>query len=758
MLGFSSTDPQRAFTSNWLGRLALSNALAFSLVAIALLSGIATYAVMAQLSPLTADPDTVFTLLASNLVLLGLLCIVIGWRVIVLLRARARGMAGARLHLKLVLTFSFLAVTPAVVVSGLSALFFFAGVQTWFSESVSSAVQESTAVAEAALEAHQRTIIAEILTIASAINREVGWVGDNENRLEQILNTEMQTRDLTDAIIFDGSNRIIAKTTYGFGLKFETIRDVDLERARKGDIVVMADESNARVRALIRLDRYVDTYLLVSRLTSLDILAHVQKAEQASSEYAAFAARRVELQRAILLSFAVTTLVMLLGAILLGLDVANQLVSPIKALVQAADRVRGGDLTVRVPLSARSNELGMLIRSFNRMTNQLQTQRRDLIDTNRQLDERNRFTEAVLSGVSAGVLNVDARGIIQLANARAGELFGHDEDGLIGQRLTDLLPEIAELFYEAQDRSGKLLDRQLVIKRVGVNSRTIHARIAHEVAGEELRSYVITVDEITDLVSAQRMAAWADVARRIAHEIKNPLTPIQLSAERLKRKYLRQIEQEPQVFQECIDTIVRQVDDIRRMVDEFSAFARMPQAVIRPFNISTLIREAVVLEKEAHPEMIFDLRLPEQDFLIPCDHRQVRQALTNVIQNAINSILERPQAREVLPNGNIQVSLQQEGDSVLLSVMDNGKGLPTEDRDRLTEPYVTTRVKGTGLGLAIVKKIMEDHSGTIQLRDNPEGGAIVRLAFPALNEQENLSAHEEESIRAEKGEDIPHGT
>ena len=287
-----TTGTERAFVNNWLGRLALSNILVFVLVLAALLSGVATYAVMTGQSTLAA-PCTVAKLLTVNLVLLGLLCGVIGWRVVVLMRARAQGLAGARLHLKLVLTFSFLAFTPAVIVSGLSALFFFSAVQTWFSDSVSGAVKESREVAESALEAHQRTILADILTIASTLDREVGRIGGSEERLEQVLNGELRSRELTDAIIFDGSNRILGRSNFGFSMGFETVRDVDLDRARQGDIVVMADEDNARVRALVRLDRYYDTYLLISRLTNPEILAHLQKAEEASSEYAAFASRRI---------------------------------------------------------------------------------------------------------------------------------------------------------------------------------------------------------------------------------------------------------------------------------------------------------------------------------------------------------------------------------------------------------------------------------------------------------------------------------
>jgi len=726
----SSARAYRAFAASWLGRLALSNALALSLTVLSGLAGIATYLVLTEQSPLAADPETVAALISADLVFLGLLTAVVGWRVIVLLRARAQGRAGARLHLKLVLTFSLLAVFPAVIVAGLSAVFFFAGIQPWFSTSVSQAVGESRSVAQAALEAHQRTIIAEALTLASTINREVSWIGEDTGRLESILNTEMRTRNLTDALIFDGSGKVLARSDLGFSLGFETIRDVDLSRARDGDIVMMSDEANTRVRALLRLDRYLDAFLLVSRLTDAQILGHLQRADEASSTYAAYESRRVELQQGIMLIFIIVALVLLLGAILLGLNIANQIIRPISALIHASDRVRGGDLTVRVPMSDRNNELGTLIRSFNRMTNQLQTQRRELIDTNRQLDERRRFTEAVLAGVSAGVINMDDEGVIKLVNERAADLLALEGNDMLGRSILELFPEIESLFIRLRERQGQQVDEQILFKREGMTAKTLHARIAPEMADHELTSgYVLTFDDISALVSAQRMAAWGDVARRIAHEIKNPLTPIQLSAERLKRKYLPQITQDQEIFKDCTETIFRQVDDIRRMVDEFSAFARMPTAVIRPHDLSALVREAVVLQREAHSDIDFSVKIEKDNFSVPCDHRQLRQAVTNLIQNAVDAISENPDSSR--GRGSVTVSLYPRGAMAVIEVLDNGRGLPHENRERLTEPYITTRVKGTGLGLAIVKKILEDHAGTLELADRPEGGAIVRLVIPA---------------------------
>lgn len=722
----------RAFAAHWLGRVGLSNALVLALAIATIGAGIATYFFITQQLPMAANPDNVSLLLMADLGLLGMLCVLVGWRIIIMLRAKAQGRVGARLHFKLVLTFSLLAVMPAVIVTGLSAVFLFAGVQTWFSSSVSSAVRESRAVAESAIDAHQRTIIADTLTIASALNRELLSIGSNEEKLEEILNREMLQRAMSDAIIFNSSGKILARSNLGFSLGFATVRDVDLSRASSGDIVLMQDADDGRARALMRLDRYVDAYLLVSRLTDPTILGHLQKAEEASAQYAAFDAKRVQIQYGVMLMFGIISIVLLLMAVVLGLNVANQLVRPVSALIQASDRVRNGDLTVRVSQTDRDNELGTLIRSFNRMTNQLQTQRRELIETNRMLDERRRFIEAVLAGVSAGILNTNPEGVIRMANTHASDLIGLTEDEVTGRSVLELLPEMESLFEEARRRIGRNVEKQIIIKRAGKTTRTLHARLAPEIVAEDLISgYVLTFDEITELVSAQRMAAWADVARRIAHEIKNPLTPIQLSAERLKRKYLPQITQDQQIFSDCTDTIFRQVDDIRRMVDEFSSFARMPAAVIKPYNISSLIREAVVLQREAHQDITFSTLLPEQDLSLPCDHRQVRQALTNLIQNAVDSITERTESNPA--PGKIEVALQQDSESVSISIRDNGKGLPSDDRDRLTEPYVTTRVKGTGLGLAIVKKILEDHSGSLALEDNPTGGANVRLVFPVTD-------------------------
>src|SRR5204862_2093190 len=423
--------------------------------------------------------------------------------------------------------------------------------------------------------------------------------------------------------------------------------------------------------------------------------------------------------------YILVALLFLAAAISIGVHFAAQLADPISRLMGAAERIRAGDLTARVPEGEKDDELASLSRAFNRMTYQIQAQQRELIEANRQLDERRRFTETVLTGVSAGVIGLDRAGHIYLPNRTASALLGVDLDLSIGEDLAEVAPEMARLLKLATRRPDRLAQAQVQIE--GTDSmRTLLVRIAAEHDDGEIRGFVVTFDDITELVSAQRKAAWADVARRIAHEIKNPLTPIQLSAERLRRKYLKEIKKDPETFRICTDTIIRHVEDIGRMVDEFSSFARMPAPVLKPEDLTTIVEQAVFLERTAHPKIGFEVRFAARPVPLRCAARLVGPALINVIKNALESIEGRIAEKGPAPPGQIVVTVEAEG-PIAVTVEDNGKGLPRQGRERLTEPYVTTRAKGTGLGLAIVKKIMEDHQGELMLSDGEHGGARVRL-------------------------------
>ncbi|MGE0714000.1 MAG: ATP-binding protein [Alphaproteobacteria bacterium] len=722
-----STPPKRAI--EWLARLGLGRKLAAALAVAALASGIATYVVITSKPPFGGDPATVLVLLNLDMVLLLALGALVASRLVALWVERRRGLAGARLHVRFVALFSLLAVTPTVVVALFSFLFFNFGIQNWFSETVRTAVFESRAVAHAYLEEHQNVIRADIAAMAADLNREAPSLIGNPQRFNQIVTAQARLRSLSEAIVFDRIGRVMARSSISFALEFEPVPEWAMAEARAGSISVLTSDSDDRVRALTRLDEEGAAFLYVGRFIDPRVIGHLERTERAVEEYTKLEGQRSGIQITFGLVFLVVALLLLLAAIWAALLLANRLAGPLGGLVEAAERIRGGDLGVRVDERKTGDELDTLSRAFNRMTRQLQTQRGELIEANRQLEIRRRFTETVLAGVSAGVVGLDGDGAIHLPNRSASDLLGVDLDQWIGTDLASAVPEMAELLARARSGESRTSEGQIDIVRQG-RKRTLIVRVAAERSADATQGYVVTFDDVTELLAAQRKAAWSDVARRIAHEIKNPLTPIQLSAERLKRRYGKEIASDPETFQLCTDTIIRQVGDIGRMVDEFSAFARMPAPVLRPENVGDICRQAVFLQRSARPDLRFGLSLPDgAPAMLRCDRRQVAQALTNLLQNAADSIDGRDKS-EPPPPGAIDVSLVVDEAGARIVVEDNGRGLPREGRERLTEPYVTTRAKGTGLGLAIVKKIMEDHGGDLLLDDRDGGGARITLVFP----------------------------
>ena len=718
----------------WADRVGLAGKLAIALTVAAVASGFATYAALtgAEFAP---DPGTVLLLLNLDLILLLLLGAVVARRIVQLWAERRRGSAGSRLHVRLVVLFSALAAAPAIVVAVFSALFFNLGVQAWFSDRVRIALRELLAVAELYLEEHRNTIRADILAMAADLNAEGPTLVASQRRLNQIINAQATIRSLPEVVLFSDHGQVLARSGLTLSLAFEVIPNWAIQKARDGDVVVLTPEDDEaggtlgdRVRALVRLDHFGGVYLMVGRFVEQRVVAHVERTSAAVAAYESLEGRRSGLQITFAMVFVLVALLLLFAAVWTGLVIATKLVQPIAALSAAAERVRSGDLSVRVEEGKSDDELGSLSRAFNRMTSQLQTQRGELVEASRQIDERRRFTEAVLSGVSAGVIGLDGAGRINLPNRSAAVLLSADLDRMIDRDFREAVPEMARLLDAARADPNRLAQDEVVIQRGG-RRRTLIVRIAGErVAGGTI-GFVVTFDDITELEAAQRKAAWADVARRIAHEIKNPLTPIQLSAERLKRKYLGEITSDPETFRICTETIVRQVSDIGRMVDEFSSFARMPAPVMRQEDVVELVRQTVFLQRNARPEITFEMELPSHPVKLALDQRQIGQALTNLLQNAVDAIHGRSDAGEELQPGRVVVRVRQQGDEIAVVVEDNGKGLPTDNRDRLTEPYVTTRAKGTGLGLAIVKKIMEDHGGELTLADRPLGGAVVSLIF-----------------------------
>ncbi len=704
------------------------------LAAIALLLGIGTFVVLAGGVHLSVRTNLVFGLVLANLVVLLLLGAVLAGRLTRVWVERRRGSAGSRLHVRLVLLFSVVAVTPAIVVAIFSTVFFDLGVQTWFNDRVRTALEQSLQASQGYVEEHRNNIRADALGMSNDLANAGRILAGDPDAFGQILATQTALRGLDAAIIFEPvSNQVIASSGVMAPLGLGSIPAGAIDQARSGDAAVLGNDSDTEVRALAQIDAMPTLMLMIERPVDPRILDHMQRNEEAVAEYERLDQNRSGLQVTLVLIFGLVALLVLFAAVLIGLVIANQIARPVGRLIGAAERVRAGDFSVRVPEARSEDEVAGLSRAFNRMTGQLYSQRAELMDAYSQIDERRRFTETVLAGVSAGVVGLDAEGRVELPNRAASELVGADLLGLTGQTLSGIVPEFAPLLGQAlhspeRPRVGEV--------QIGPQNRrrTLLVRIGPELIAGRAAGFVVTFDDITELQSAQRKAAWADVARRIAHEIKNPLTPIQLSAERLKRKFLKEITSDPETFSQCADTIVRHVGDIGRMVDEFSAFARMPQPVIRPEDVGRIAREALILQRTAHPEIGWTTAIPDQGPTAPCDRRLLGQALTNLLQNAADSVAMRraqtPDGQGALA-GHIALSVVADDAEVRVAVTDDGIGLPEHDRARLTEPYVTHKPKGTGLGLAIVKKIMEDHGGVVTLDDRAgAAGAVATLVLP----------------------------
>ncbi|MCU0983372.1 MAG: PAS domain-containing sensor histidine kinase [Acetobacteraceae bacterium] len=690
--------------------------------------GVFTFAAVTGTGALGLPPGSILTLVNVNLALLLVLAAVLAARVVRVWAERRRGSAGSRLHVRLVVLFGLVAVTPTIIVTGFSAAFFNRGLENWFNQRVRTALEESLAASKAYLAEHQRTIRAEALAMANDLNRAAPMLLTQGPAVFGVLvERQIMVRGLTEAVVFNAANGRLVATA---GLLVPPVGQIlpvwALDIARGGEVALIPPgQGDDRVRALVGLDIGGPLMLLVGRPVDPEVLGHMERTEQAVAEYQRLEASRSGLQVTFALIFTMVALLILFAAVLVGLVIAGQMARPISSLVFAAERVRAGDLGVRVPERTSNDEIGVLSRAFNRMISQLSANRDELMDAYRQIDERRRFTEGVLAGVSAGVIGLDGKGRINLPNRSASDLLGADLVAHLGERLGDVVPEFAAVLEKAAADPRAAAEAEV---RIGpaAQRRTLLVRIDTELTDERVRGFVVTFDDVTALLAAQRQAAWADVARRIAHEIKNPLTPIQLSAERLKRKYLAEIQSDPETFRTCTDTIVRQVGDIGRMVDEFSAFARMPQPVLKPEDLAEIVRQAVFLQRNAHPEITYAVSVAEALPPAMCDRRLLGQALTNLLQNAADAVAARP------GGGLIAVTVTATEARAMIVVEDDGEGLPAEGRESLTEPYVTRKSKGTGLGLAIVKKIMEDHAGRLELGDRQDGqpGARVALILP----------------------------
>ncbi|TMJ30785.1 MAG: PAS domain-containing sensor histidine kinase [Alphaproteobacteria bacterium] len=714
--------------SGWLAR-----SLGLTAVAVALLSALVTFVVLAGLTPIAPTHEVVVTLLAGNAVTVLLLTGFIAREVWGVVQARRRGRAAARLHVRIVALFSVIAALPAVLVAIVASVTLDRGLDRLFSRQTYSLIENATIVADAYVRELDQLIRADTIALAVELARAKPLFDESREQFHQFLSVQASIRGLPAVFLLDKDLKVIdqidARITQSLVKPSPTVlAGIDDTEPR----VEMVLDDNY-VAAIIKLHDYIDTYLYIARVLDPRVLAQLRATQAGIAHYADLAARRIGIQIAFGLMFTVIALIVLLSAVWIGLNFANYLVAPIRRLIGAAQIVSTGNLYVQVPTRQSEGDLAQLGETFNKMTQELRTQRDDIVRARDLIDSRRRFTEAVLAGASAGVIGVDADSCISILNRSAERLIGRSETETLGKPVVEIVPELAELFTTARAGLQRLVQGQVTINRNG-RERNVSVRVTSEQSGSAERGYVVTLDDITELVTAQRTSAWADVARRIAHEIKNPLTPIQLSAERLRRKYASVIKEDGGIFQQCTDTIVRQVDDIKRMVDEFSRFARMPKPVMAQEDVADTVRQVVFLQRVGNADIDIDVEIAEDPMLARFDRRLISQALTNIIKNATEAVAAVPVGE--LGRGRIRVSASREGEDVMIDVIDNGIGLPKENRRRLLEPYVTTREKGTGLGLAIVGRIMEEHGGRIELGDAADNipgqrGAWMRLRFAA---------------------------
>ncbi len=703
--------------------IAVVRVLAFVL---AVASIAATFVLVTGLVNITLTEQRIVFLVIGTSVVATILLIVVVFDLAQIFIQWRRGLAGARLHVRIVGLFTLIAAVPAILIAIVASVTLERGLNPWFSGALRELVTSSGTIAQGYQQQLCQNVGREMKLMAEDIENAKRTRLYDQNR--SVFNTFLTTRAVMlgfpFAVIMTQDGTIIDRAETRSTDEPLPPREQDFRDAATPEPPCML--TTRHVGALIKLPSFDNQFLYVARRADQQAIAFGRVADQAIDQYRQLDLQRVNVQRAFAIMYAIITLMLLLSAIWMGLAFANRLVTPIRRLINATDAVSAGNLYVQVPTLRSEGDIGRLGQTFNAMIAEIRTQQNRLVSASDALDRRRQFTEAVLSGVSVGVIGLNEAGIIAIANPVADRILG---GALAGNLIGEAAPEIAALFEEAKSSRSRSIQRQVEMRSKG-KDLSLFVRVTSELATVGDRGFVITLDDITDLVTAQRTSAWADVARRIAHEIKNPLTPIQLSAERIKRKYGKTITEDRAVFDQCTETIIRQVDDIRRMVDEFSSFARMPKPTLERDDLADVLRQTLFMMRVAHPEIEFHDNLPPEPVLARFDRRLIGQAVQNILKNGTEGIAAFDGGPEF--KGAIFLVLTDgPDDTIILDIVDNGIGFPNENRQRLLEPYMTTREGGTGLGLAIVAKIFEEHGGGIELLDNPkaEHGARVRMTI-----------------------------
>ena len=678
-------------------------------------------------------------LLADGIYLLVVISIV-GYAVMRMFAARRAKSAGSRLHMRLSRVFAIVALIPTVLVAVFAVVTLSIGVEGWFSKNVQNVVKSSLSAAEAYKNEQRDDLKIDLSFMSVRLNeykKSNSFVSDSDLRVQLISIQKLIQRGLKEAYIIDRNANLRSRGELSYLFGYEEPSDEIMKSAELGDLIIIEDWPNNEFRSLIRLESFEDKYLYISRTVDGKILNLLDKTMESAITYNTMESQREKILWSYGLLYLGFATFVILSSILLGMLFAERLSRPVGRLAGAAQRLGAGDFDVKVIEEKGDDEIAMLSRVFNHMTKQVKRQRDDLIAANDYTERRRRLFDSVLSGVTAGVIGLSSDGNIGFINLAAQKLLNLNSDNHEGKSIQIAVPEFIDLFRLIQKNDNKTQQQEIKLTRAGA-IEILLVRISARISENELvEGYVITFDDVTNLVSAQRLAAWGDVARRIAHEIKNPLTPIQLSAERLKRKYSPIVGTEDSNLSQYCDVIIRQTNDLRRIVDEFSKFARMPEPIKRPTNVTKLLKDVILLFQVSSPKISIVFNNLYDDFNVSIDETMINQAFTNLIKNAGEAIESKLNSQPDLKfDPEIRITIEQILNDLEITIEDNGIGLPNQGRSRLFEPYVTNRENGTGLGLSIVKKIIEEHNGTLELLDaspfskTDSFGAKMRIVFP----------------------------
>ncbi|MFN7126431.1 MAG: ATP-binding protein [Allorhizobium sp.] len=718
----------------------------------ALLCASLTLPILLGLTPIEPTSRVLVASAVINSLFIVGLVFLIGREVMRLFKARNRGRAAARLHVRIVALFSVIAITPAILVAIFASITLNVGLDRWFSIRTQSIVSSSMNIAQAYMMENASYLQGQTISMANDLERNRALFYLDRTGFVELMTRQARGRGMLGAFLVREDGSAITQADIDTEKPLPAIPRDALASASAGQPTLIPPGITNLVGAIIKLDSLSGTFLYTIRAVDPKVMQAMRQMEENTAEYQSMEDGRTTLQIAFAILYLGFALIVLLAAIWTAIAVADRIVRPIRLLIGAADSIASGNLNVLVPVRAADGDVGSLSRTFNKMVSQIRSQRDEILEAKDEVDDRRRFIEAVLSGVTAAVIGVEDDGIITIVNPSAEYFLALPGEQLMGQKLALVAPEVDRVLAEAAVRHRGEYREQINMIRGG-KERTLNVQVTREETRGSVDSYVITLDDITDLVVAQRSTAWADVARRIAHEIKNPLTPIQLSAERLKRRYGKQIaEDDKAVFNQCTDTIVRQVEDIGRMVDEFSAFARMPKPTKQRSDLREILTDAVFLREIGSADIEFQRSFGDEPLEGSFDARMLAQAVGNIVKNAVESIEAVPK-EELGDHGKILVrsTFDSELDRFTVDVIDNGRGLPTENRHRILEPYMTMREKGTGLGLAIVKKIIEEHGGQLELHDAPVDfdrgrGAMIRIILPRADAPAMVTESDKEKV------------